>query len=120
MKVSFLPLAVMAGLFLSETAAAEQFQPLRDQRSFVGLIEGRDLTRFGIRLEVTPEGDIKGDAFGRPVTGAWRWQDGFFCRDLYWGERDLGANCQEVQVNGETLRFISDRGEGQFADLRLE
>jgi hypothetical protein len=120
MKMSLFPLAVTAVLLLSEAAAADQFQPLRDQRSFVGLIQGRDLTRFGIRLEVTPEGQIKGDAFGRPVTGAWRWQDGFFCRDLYWGERDLGANCQEVQVSGETLRFISDRGDGMFADLSLE
>lgn len=120
MKMTSLPLAAMAGLLLSETAAAEQFQPLRDQRAFVGLVEGRDLTRFGIRLEVTPEGEIKGAAFGRPVTGAWRWQEGYFCRDLYWGERDLGPNCQEVQVNGETLRFISDRGEGVYADLSLE
>ena len=120
MKRSIVPLAAAAGLFLSETAAAEQFQPLRDQRDFVGLVEGRDLKRFGIRLEVTPTGEIKGNAFGRPVTGAWRWQDGYFCRDLFWGERDLGPNCQEVQVNGETLRFISDRGEGIYADLSLE
>jgi len=119
MKMPFLLLAVAAGMLFSESASAEQFRPLRDQGAFVGLIEGRDLTRFGIRLEVTPTGEIKGDAFGRPVTGAWRWQDGYFCRDLYWGERDLGPNCQEVQVNGETLRFISDRGEGMFADLRL-
>jgi hypothetical protein len=120
MKMPTLVLAAAAGVLIAESAAAEQFRPLRDQGAFVGLIEGRDLKRFGIRLEVTPEGEIKGDAFGRPVTGAWRWQDGYFCRDLYWGERDLGPNCQEVQVNGETLRFISDRGEGMFADLRLE
>ena len=120
MMMTRLALTAAVGLFLSDGAAAEQFQPLRDQRAFVGLIEGRDLTRFGIRLEVTPAGEIRGNAFGRPVTGAWRWQDGYFCRDLYWGERDLGPNCQEVRVNGETLRFISDRGEGIYADLRLQ
>jgi hypothetical protein len=119
MKMPSLALAA-ASMIAAETAAAEQFQPLRDQRSFVGLVQGRDLTRFGIRLEVTPAGEIRGSAFGTPVTGQWRWQDGYFCRDLFWGERDLGPNCQEVQVNGETLRFISDRGEGMFADLSLE
>jgi hypothetical protein len=118
MKMPSLALAA-ASFLAAETAAAEQFRPVRDQSTFVNVIEGRNLTRFGIRLEVTPEGEIKGDAFGRPVRGEWRWQDGFFCRDLYWGERDLGPNCQEVQVNGETLRFISDRGEGIYADLRL-
>jgi hypothetical protein len=119
MKIASLALAA-ASLLAAGTASAEQFQPLRDQRAFVGLVQGRDLTRFGIRLEVTPAGEIRGNAFGTPVTGKWRWQDGFFCRDLYWGERDLGPNCQEVQVNGETLRFISDRGEGIYADLSLE
>jgi hypothetical protein len=120
MKMPVLALAASAAVLCADPAAAEQFQPLRDQRAFVGLVEGRDLTRFGIRLEVTPQGEITGSAFGQPVSGAWRWQDGYFCRDLYWGERDLGPNCQEVQVNGETLRFISDRGEGMFADLRLD
>nr|MCU0855632.1 dihydrodipicolinate reductase [Paracoccaceae bacterium] len=67
MKMHSFALAA-ASLLAVETAAAEQFQPLRDQGSFVGLVQGRDLTRFGIRLEVTPAGEIKGSAFGRPVT----------------------------------------------------
>jgi hypothetical protein len=120
MKMSFPALALAAGLLAPVGASAEQFQTVRDQSTFINAVEGRDLTRFGIRLEVTPDGEIRGSAFGTPVTGAWRWQDGYFCRDLYWGERDLGPNCQEVRKNGETLRFISDRGEGMFADLRLE
>ena len=43
-----------------------------------------------------------------------------FLPDLFYGERDLGPNCQEVQVNGETLRFTSDQGQGIHADLTLE
>jgi hypothetical protein len=35
------------------------------------------------------------------------------------GEDDLGFNCQLVQVNGETLRFTSDQGQGIYADLTL-
>jgi len=120
MKTTCIALVLAAGLVAPALAAAEQFQPVREQSEFVARVEGRDLTRFGIRLEVTPSGEIRGNAFGRPVSGAWRWQDGYFCRDLFWGERDLGANCQEVRVNGNRLRFISDRGAGQFADLRLE
>jgi hypothetical protein len=33
---------------------------------------------------------------------------------------DLGPNCQAVRVQGNTLRFISDLGAGQFADLNLK
>ena len=101
-------------------AAADGFSRVDQRDTFVSLIEGRDLTRFGIKLKVTNDGRIVGRAFGRSVTGAWRWQSGYFCRDLYWGKQDLGPNCQAVKVQGQTVRFISDQGTGQFADLVLK
>ncbi|MEM8630537.1 MAG: dihydrodipicolinate reductase [Pseudomonadota bacterium] len=81
---------------------------------------GKELKRFGIVVRVTEDGQITGTGFGRPVRGAWNWQDGFFCRSLYWGQRDLGPNCQEVRVNGEMIRFTSDLGNGIYADLKME
>ncbi len=89
-------------------------------RSVTELIEGRELRRFGITLSVSPEGEITGRAFGAPVRGEWRWEGGYFCRDLFWNDTDLGYNCQLVQENGDTLRFTSDQGDGMFADLRLQ
>ena len=65
-------------------------------------------------------GYFAGRAFGGPVTGQWRWENGYFCRDLFWNDTDLGYNCQLVQENGPTLRFTSDQGAGMFADLTLE
>jgi len=100
-------------------AVAGDFIKIDNKDRFVSLIQNRDLTRFGIRLSVTPTGDIEGRAFGREVSGAWQWSSGYFCRELYWGSRNLGANCQAVAVQGSTLRFISDRGQGEFADLVL-
>lgn len=111
--------ALVLTLALSSPAFAEGFSQITERDRFVSLIEGRDLTRFGITLNVTPDGQIRGRAFGRPVTGAWRWNGDYFCRDLYWGTTDLGPNCQAVRVQGSTLRFISDQGAGQFADLHL-
>ena len=106
-------------LALSAPAKAEGFSQVTDRQKFVSLVDGRKLTRFGIKLDVTRDGRIVGRAFGRPVTGAWDWRSGYFCRDLYWGDYEIGANCQAVKVQGATLRFISDRGTGQFADLQL-
>lgn len=100
-------------------AHAGGFEHVDDRPSFVSLIDGRTLTRFGIKLSVTPDGRITGRAFGRDVTGAWQWRAGYFCRDLYWGSKDLGPNCQAVKVQGRTVRFISDRGTGEYADLTL-
>ena len=102
------------------TAQAEEFRVVDSDTRFVALIEGRELRRLGIRLTVTPTGEIQGRAFGGPVTGQWRWENGYFCRDLFWNDTDLGYNCQLVQENGPTLRFTSDQGAGMFADLTLE
>jgi len=100
--------------------ALADFQPIQQRDGFVSLVSGRDLTRFGIRLTVTDDGKIKGRAFGQNVSGDWRWMRGYFCRDLYLGGDLLdGDNCQTVEVSGETLRFTSDRGRGDSANLRL-
>lgn len=104
---------------LAAPAGAEGFSQISEKGTFVSLVEGRQLSRMGIKLDVTRDGRIKGRAFGRDVTGAWQWQAGYFCRDLYWGQMDLGPNCQAVKVQGRTMRFISDRGTGRYADLQL-
>jgi hypothetical protein len=100
-------------------AYADGFSQISNKQQFVSLVDGRKLVRFGIDLGVTPEGEIMGRAFGREVTGNWDWRSGYFCRDLYWGSRELGANCQAVKIQGNTVRFISDMGTGEHADLRL-
>ncbi len=100
-------------------AFADGFSRVGDKGHFVKLVSGKALTRMGIALTVLPDGKIEGSAFGKDVTGAWRWQAGLFCRDLYFGKRDLGANCQVVQHKDGVLRFIADEGVGDYADLRL-
>jgi hypothetical protein len=106
-------------LVAPEAVQAEEFRPIESLDRFVSLTNGRDLRRFGIRVQVTPEGQIEGRAFGGPVTGAWTWEGGYFCRDLFWNGDDLGYNCQLVEENGDTLRFTTDRGAGIYADLTL-
>lgn len=109
----------LIALALAAPAAAEEFQTVTDRSAFVQLVQGKKLTRTGIRLTVSPSGEIEGRAFGKPVTGDWRWNAGYFCRDLFFGGSSLGANCQSVKVRGTTVRFISDQGAGQYADLSL-
>lgn len=105
---------------LMAAPAMADFQRVDQRDSFVSLVSGRNLTRLGIRLTVSEDGRIKGRAFGQAVSGDWTWTRGYFCRDLYL-EGDLldGDNCQTVEVSGDTLRFTSDRGRGDSANLRL-
>ena len=106
-------------LALAAPAAADNFQRIEERERFLAVVEDRDLTRFAITVKVTGEGDIVGRAFGRNVTGDWEWRSGYFCRSILWGERDIGDNCQKVEVRDGTVRFTSDFGTGQFADLKI-
>lgn len=109
----------VTGLAVTTSAASADFTMIRDETTFRALVEGRELRRLGIRLEVHPDGTISGRGFGRTVNGTWGWEDAFFCRTLDWGSGSDPNNCQAVLRQGDTLRFISDRGTGESADLRL-
>lgn len=104
---------------LAATPVLADFQPVREEANFRALVEGRELTRFGIRLQVLPQGEITGRGFGMNVGGEWEWRNGYFCRTLEFGQSGDPYNCQLVLQNGNTLRFISDQGQGDQADLRL-
>lgn len=118
----FRKFAGAAALIVAMTGVAyadPKLSKVTDRQDFERLVVGKNLTIFGISVKVTPSGAIDGRAYGRNVSGKWQWKDGYFCRDLYWGERDLGPNCQEVRVDGSTVRFTSDRGSGRSADLTM-
>lgn len=111
--VSAIAVAVLAGPVRAE------FVTITDETQFRAAVTGKVLTRPLIRLEVLPQGEIRGTGGPRDVSGRWAWRDGFFCRDLVWGQRDIGYNCQEVAIKAGKIRFTSDRGAGQSADFRL-
>jgi len=109
------------------SGSAQAFERVSDRARFLETVEGKALMltrpfylRSAIRVKVETDGDIIGEALGSPVTGDWQWRDGFFCRDLAWGKKDLGPNCQLVEVHGNSIRFTSDYGRGDFADFRIE
>jgi hypothetical protein len=118
---SLVRIVTLLGITLAtaQGASANIFENVTSKDRFVTLIEGKALTRMGIKLDVSRQGDIRGRAFGRDVTGRWNWQDGYFCRTLFWGQMDLGDNCQAVDIQGNTIRFTSDQGSGRSADLTL-
>lgn len=109
---------IVLGLFLAGPVAAD-FEQVTERGAFVRLVQGKVLSRPLIKLTVTETGGIDGTGASYPVTGAWTWRNGYFCRDLFWGGDDLGYNCQMVLAQGNRIRFVSDKGSGQSADFRL-
>lgn len=115
-----------AGVFAVPVAAKDDFERVQSKSEFLDLVGGRELSilrpfylRNAIKLEVSPEGDIAGTALRQPVTGAWSWQNGYFCREMTYGDDSIAPNCQVVVVKGNEVRFIADQGAGDKADFRL-
>lgn len=106
--------ALVSGPVRSEPVKVE------DQGKFVQLVNGKTLTRPLVRLTVSPDGRIEGRGSLWNIQGTWSWQDGYFCRDLFWGGDALGYNCQEVRASADgRIRFTSDRGAGDSAEFSL-
>ena len=108
--------AVTVGL---AAPAFAEFQKVESRSEFVQLVSGKTLTRPLVKLRVGSNGTISGKGATWDVSGQWQWKGGYLCRSLEWGGDDLGYNCQEVKVNGSTVRITSDRGAGRSADFRL-
>ncbi len=103
-------------------AMAQDFVPVQDVARFVALVEGRELRLplYGIKLRLSPDGVINGSALGWGITGSWKWDQGYFCREMDWSGTDIPYNCQLVEVRGtDEIRFTVDRGTGDSAKFKL-
>jgi hypothetical protein len=105
--------------FLATPAMADGYTRVTDRGAFISLVGGKSLTSLGVSLNVSASGSISGRAFGSSVSGAWTWNDGYFCRTLKAGDKVFARNCQVVQQNGNRIRFTADKGTGATANLRI-
>ncbi len=108
-------------LFLVASAASAM-TPIKDENEFRRLVTNKTLVLrlYTIKLNVLDDGSIEGSALARKVTGRWNWIDGYFCRDMKWGSREIPYNCQLVEYNGTEMRFTTDKGAGDSADFVLQ
>lgn len=109
-------------LCLPGVVLANEFEPIRDKDRFLSLVDGKELRigLYNLSLRVTPDGKIKGSALGWDIVGNWKWEDGYFCRDMDWSGYPIPFNCQLVEVKGgREVRFTVDRGKGDSASFRL-
>lgn len=110
--------SLLAPLFAAAPAAAE-LSRITDRGTFLSMVQGRELSTLGVRLEVGADGSIGGRALGYDVRGNWTWENGFFCRSIAAGNREFPYNCQAVSAHDGTIRFQSDQGTGDLVDLRI-
>lgn len=112
-------ISILVFAFIASPASAGDFNRVIDRAAFVNLVQGKSLTSLGVSLTVSPSGSIGGRAFGSNVSGAWTWNNGYFCRTLKAGDKVFPRNCQLVQQNSDRIRFTADKGNGETANLRI-
>jgi hypothetical protein len=110
------------GLSLWAGAAVANYVPVTDEEIFLSLVQGKELRHrfYGISLNVLANGQVIGNAIGWGIEGTWSWQDGYFCRELFWGGDPIPYNCQLVEINDDLIRFTVDQGAGRSAAFRLQ
>ena len=94
--------------------AAAEYARIQNKSDFVAAVNGKRLTRPLVNLQVTPGGAIAGKGAAWQITGSWSWKDGYFCRTMFWGRKELAYNCQLVEKGaGWRFReFVLMHGEG--------
>ncbi len=114
-------LAVTAGTLAAGDAVAQSMSRVTDVAQFNQILAGKQLRLglFGIALTVAPNGTISGTASGYDVTGAWTWDNGFFCRQMNWGGTEIPYNCQLIEFGGGQMRATSDQGAGDDATFNV-
>ena len=115
LNISFAFLAFLPTLTLAQSGLW-----INKEERFLEIIDGKKLKRFLIELSVEKDGTIYGTGAGRPVTGSWQWSGEYFCRNLIWGEKDLGTDCQKIELRGQKLYFIANQGSGEQAGFLVE
>ncbi|MEM1374567.1 MAG: dihydrodipicolinate reductase [Pseudomonadota bacterium] len=113
--------ACALGVAMIAATPLHAMEAISDRSTFMATLDGRELRLglYGLSLNVTADGRIAGRAMGQSVSGDWSWQDGYFCREMLWGEREIPYNCQLVEAQGDRMRFTTDRGAGDSASFNL-
>jgi hypothetical protein len=110
----------LIGTLLSASVSFASEIVIDNKSDFEALVLGRELRARGVTLFVQPDGTVSGRAYGQRVTGWWTWTGGFFCRNLSLGGRAMPEDCAQVVIGDGKITFITERGQGKSAWLRLE
>ena len=118
---AFLKVAALAVATIFAAQTAQSYDAITDKTTFLTSIGGKNLSNrlYAVNLSVKPNGQIAGTGAGWEITGTWSWQDGYFCREMFWGGDQIPYNCQLVEFNGQEMRFTTDQGTGDSASFRL-
>lgn len=108
-----LPLALAVAVV--GTSATADFKRITTEAEYVQAFVGKTLIdENGHRYTISADGKFSDKLKdGTKVRGAWQWSRKFWCRNAVVGDREIGTDCQTIEVDGNKYRFTRKKGKGQ-------
>ena len=108
---SFLTASIVAGVVAGPAFA--EFKKIKTEAQFQKQVVGAKISNNGTWLVLSNDGKLTGKtAKGDKMNGVWKWNQGFFCRNLLIGKKELGSDCQVVAIDGNEVQFTREQGKG--------
>ena len=106
-------LSLVAGLSVHQAWAADEKTRIETEQEFREIAVGKKLVyKIGEYVIAHDDGTMSGYFGGKPLTGNWNWEDGYYCRTGKLGGKSLGEDCQIVELSGNRLTFFRKKGKG--------
>ncbi|MHA7776685.1 hypothetical protein [Roseibium sp. M-1] len=97
----------------------QAWKRLTTREEFVAIFTEVPLTSEGLRFIIHEDGRIAGDVDGRPLSGSWYWEDGYFCRTAELDGEFLDLDCEIIEHCGDRMRYTRERGNGQSSIVQI-
>ena len=114
-------LALAADRSVREASAADANTRIETEQEYREKVVGRKLVLENGYVMSHEDGTVSGEFGDQSLSGTWTWEDKYFCRTVKLGTRDFGRDCQVVEVSGDSLTVIRNKGEGDRSPVyRIE
>lgn len=81
-------------------------------KEFRAKVVGKKLITDRGYVIVQKDGSMAGKSGNRELSGEWTWEDGYYCRSVALGSRQLPDDCQMVTILGDEVTFYTKKGYG--------
>ena len=106
---------LIASFVLISPVQAESLKRIRKAADFQAMVVGKTFGDDVTTMVVTADRKISGKFQNDNIVGAWKWSNGYFCRNVNVGQRAMGNDCQLVKADSTEVSFTREKGKGKVA-----
>ncbi len=111
MKYVTLFACIIVDLAFGETSALAE--EITTEKQFLEQIVGNKLVETDSWVIISSNGKVHGQGpENGEIVGNWVWQEIYYCRDIVIDDEPLPHDCQTVSMDGDTVAFTHNKGEG--------